>query len=141
MEDKYIIKYENCLEDAHYVRDTVFIKEQKFELDKDEIDLVARHIVVYDNEKPIATARTFLHTDGTYHIGRVAVIKEYRGKGIGRITMIGLHEILAEKGVNKVYLSSQTSAKEFYKTLGYIEFGEEYYDEHCLHISMCKQLI
>lgn len=139
--NKYTCKFEDCLDDAHYVRETVFIREQKFEIDKDETDYIAQHVVLYNDSKPIATARAYkAQEDGNYHIGRVAVIKEYRGKGVGKMVMDALEEKLSQQGIKVTYLSSQINAKGFYISLGYEAYGNEYYDEHCLHIAMKKMI-
>jgi predicted GNAT family N-acyltransferase len=67
------------LTDAYAVRTSVFINEQGFspELDADEIDRAAYHIVLFDGSKPVATGRVFPDTADkqTYRIGRVAVLR------------------------------------------------------------------
>lgn len=69
-------------DDIRYIRETVFIKEQGFENEFDEIDSVAIHILVKKDKKAIATARLYLENN-SYHIGRIAVLKEYRALKIG----------------------------------------------------------
>ena len=78
------------------IRTEVFIKEQGFKDEFDETDKTCSHIVLYDNENPVATCRYFKEGEN-YHIGRVAIIKEYRGKHLGnKIMQIAENEIKKE---------------------------------------------
>ena len=79
--------YNHCPEDAMWVRITVFVDEQGFRDEFDEIDNIATHLLMLDDsDHPIATCRVFRkdNTD-TYIIGRLAVVKEHRGKGLARL--------------------------------------------------------
>jgi Predicted acyltransferase len=130
------------LPDAKTIREEVFVKEQGFQHEFDEIDQTAIHIVVYDDEKPIATARTFpKQKDNTvYILGRVAVIEPYRGKNLGAYVLEHIEDVIKTKGAKQVELSAQTRVQGFYLKLGYEPFGEEYYDEYCPHITMKKTM-
>lgn len=130
------------LEDAFAVRRTVFVEEQKFDphRDVDEIDPIAYHVVFYRDGVPFATGRTFPGEEpGVWIIGRVAVVREFRG-GSGRRLMAALEQVAAERGASRAELGAQRQAQDFYARLGYQEFGEEYMDEHCPHIPMKKWL-
>lgn len=121
------------------IRTEVFIKEQGFKDEFDEIDKTCFHIVLYDNKKPVATCRYFNESE-TFHIGRVAIIKEYRGKHLGnKIMQIAENEIKSEGG-QIVEVSAQVRVSEFYKKLGYNKVGDIYFDEYCEHIRMVKVL-
>lgn len=122
------------------IRTEVFINEQKFENEFDEIDETAYHLIIFDNNKPVATGRMYSDADGEYHIGRIAVIQEYRKKGIGRIVVTELEKAAAELGAEKCSLSAQTRVSDFYRSLGYTAVGEPYFDEYCPHIKMIKKL-
>ena len=74
--------FDKIPDDAIYIRKTVFMQEQGFSNEFDEIDNYSNHLVLYDEEKAIATARYYVKDD-EYIIGRIAVQKEYRGKHIG----------------------------------------------------------
>lgn len=124
---------------AMAVRTAVFMEEQGFHDEFDEIDAYAYHAVVYDGELAIATGRTFREEAGGWHIGRVAVRKEYRGKGIGALVMRALEERLQELGATGAKLSAQLHAVSFYERLGYRPFGPQYLDEHTPHIAMRKK--
>lgn len=128
------------LPDARKIRTAVFIKEQGFQMEFDEIDHHAYHIVVYDGKKPVATGRTYPKPDSTsvYIIGRIAVVKEYRGRNLGGFVVRRLEEKAVALGAKSAELSAQLQAKPFYEKLGFISFGPEYYDEYCPHVSMKK---
>lgn len=122
------------------IRTTVFVEEQGFRNEFDEIDSVAWHTVVFDGDKAVATGRAFQNPDGSYTIGRIAVLKEYRGKGAGSVVVRSLEEKLQELHAPSIRLSAQLQAEGFYQTLGYQRVGVEYLDEHCPHVSMMKEL-
>lgn len=142
-EKKYVIRTftDGCPDDAKQIRQKVFVIEQKFEDEFDEIDDTAIHFVLYYVDKPVATARAYYDKeDKSYHIGRMAVIKEFRSMHLGKKIMDYAEEYLKKKGAKKIKLSSQVRAKGFYQRLGYKPYGEKYYDQHCPHIAMEKTL-
>ncbi|MBE6879492.1 MAG: GNAT family N-acetyltransferase [Ruminococcaceae bacterium] len=124
---------------AGKIREDIFLLEQGFSVEYDDIDKEAYHVIVFDGEKPIATSR-FYGADNPVHIGRVAVIKEYRNKGIGVYLMKQTETFAKEKGALSVTLGAQIRASTFYRKCGYKEYGEEYMDEFCPHINMLKTL-
>lgn len=132
-------KLEN-FKDASFIRTEVFIKEQGFNDEFDQIDNSAVHFVIYDNDAPIATARAYTENGIEYHAGRIAVMKEYRKNGIGRILMNCVENEIKNRGGKEIVISAQLRASGFYKKLGYKAYGEEYLDEYCPHISMKKTL-
>lgn len=126
-------------QEARYIREEVFVKEQGFLQEFDDIDKQAYHVVIFDGDKAIATGRTFV--EGEYYIiGRVAVLKEYRGKHIGRVIISSLEKKIKEVKGHKIKLSAQVQASGFYEKLGYHRMGAEYLDEHCPHITMIKEI-
>jgi len=127
------------LTDVHYIRRIVFIGEQNIseELEIDGTDGDAQHLVVYENSHPIATGRLIM-VDGKMHIGRMAVLKEHRDKGMGALTMQFCIEKAAEQGHQKLYLHAQTYAREFYEKLGFTGYGDEFDDAGIPHIAMCR---
>ncbi len=126
--------------DAHTIRAKVFIKEQKIavELEMDNKDNLAHHIVLYHNNKAIATGRLLIEDEFT--IGRVAVLKEERGNGYGDLVVRLLIRKAFDLGATKVVVHSQVSAAKFYEKIGFIQVGEEYIEEgtDILHINMVK---
>lgn len=138
----YTIKIAKGLEnnsDAKIIRENVFIHEQGFENEFDDIDAAAVHCVVYDGGYPIAAGRLY-EKDGAAFLGRIAVLKAYRGKSIGSIMISELEKYAAENGFGECMLSAQCRVIGFYEKLGYTAFGDEYKDEYCPHIMMKKAL-
>lgn len=123
---------------AVLVRRDVFIKEQGFVYEYDEIDDFATHCVIYINSKPVATGRLFYQNE--FHIGRVAVLKDYRNLNLGSKIMLTLETEAKKLGGSYIGLSAQLRASSFYKKIGYNPIGEPYYDEHVLHIKMIKEI-
>lgn len=121
------------------IRTDVFIKEQGFNDEFDETDKTCFHIVLYENETPVATCRYF-ETDGSYHIGRVAVVKEYRGFHLGEKIMSIAENEIRKRGGQTIEVSAQVRVKNFYEKLGFQAVGETYFDEFCEHVRMVKKL-
>lgn len=133
--------YEYLPEEAKHIRKTVFMDEQGFKEEFDETDGRSLHAVLFIDGKAAATARMFTENSGkSYHIGRVAVLKEYRKSGLGREIMTALCKKAKEAGAETCELSAQCRAKEFYAKLGFTEKGGIYLDEGCPHIYMEKKL-
>lgn len=126
-------------EDEKMIRETVFIKEQKFEIEFDDIDNIATHIVMYLDNKHVGCCRLY-KSNSEYHIGRIAVLKPYRGKGFGEKILLQAEKVAKESGADSIKLSAQVRASGFYEKLGYKKYGEIYFDEYCEHIAMKKDI-
>lgn len=137
-------EYSYMHQDIIDIRTEVFVVEQEFKEEFDDIDNNCTFLVMYDSDKPIAMCRYFKVEDkaydNTYAIGRIAVIKECRGKGIGSIIVAEGEKRIREMGAQYAVLSAQLRAEEFYKKLGYVSEGNTYYEEWCEHIKMRKEL-
>ena len=128
-------------DDAQMIRQKVFVDEQGFKEEFDKIDDLADHFVLYDGSEPIATFRIFNgEKQGEYVLGRLAVIKEYRGKNIGSDILSEAEKIVLNKKGKSIVLHAQCRAKNFYAKSGYVEFGEIGEEEGLPHIWMKKQL-
>lgn len=133
--------FQELPDDAKLIRETVFVKEQGFKEEFDSVDLIATHIVIYSDGKSAAVGRYFNEGNSpTYHIGRVAVMKEYRGLGYGKDIMDIAEKHIKAEGGEKIEVSAQLQAKPFYEKCGYTAVGDIYYDEHCKHILMFKNI-
>lgn len=127
--------------DAKSIRETVFIKEQGFENEYDHIDETAKHIVLFVDDKAVGTARFFTEDGGkSYHLGRLAVSKEHRGKNYGKFIVEAVEKECLKLNASRIELSAQLGAKDFYAKCGYTMVGDVYLDEHCPHIMMYKNL-
>jgi len=121
--------------DAQAIRYDVFVQEQKVppELEWDEMDAACLHILAYDAAgQAVATAR--LLPDG--HIGRMAVRKAARGRGIGKAMLEALMQEARKRGDRCVMLNAQTHAESFYRCFGFAREGEEFMDAGIPHIRM-----
>lgn len=133
------ITYTKLPEDAKQIRIEIFMKEQGFENEFDDIDSVAKHIVCYDGTKPIGTCRFFKEKDH-YTIGRVAVLKEYRKQHIGHFLLKTAQDEIKKLNGKEIVVHAQKQAANFYAKLGYTVFGELDYDEGCPHVWMKKRI-
>lgn len=131
--------------DEANLRVEVFIVEQQFSVEFDEIDEPKRaeHFVFRDGSgKCVAVCRAYTEGDpDEWHIGRIAVSKALRGKGCGREILTVAEDFCRGRGAKRVALSAQVRAREFYEKCGYTAEGEIYFDEYCEHIRMVKSLI
>lgn len=126
-------------EDEKYIRETVFIEEQKFKIEFDDIDNIATHIIMYLDGMPVGCCRLYKQ-ENEYHIGRIAVLKPYRGKGYGEKILLEAEKDAKKMGADSISLSAQVRASGFYEKLGYKKHGEIYFDEYCEHIAMKKDI-
>jgi predicted GNAT family N-acyltransferase len=117
------------------VREAVFVEEQKVprEIEVDEHDATSRHVVARDGDgTAIGTGR--LLPDG--HIGRMAVIADWRGKGVGRAMLERLLEEAKLQGMRHLALHAQTQASGFYRRFGFVEEGPEFMEAGIPHRTM-----
>ncbi|NRA39737.1 MAG: GNAT family N-acetyltransferase [Planctomycetes bacterium] len=122
----------------HKVRLLVFSEEQGIaeELDIDGLDDQCCHVIAKVDGEIIGTGR--LTSDG--HIGRMAVLKSYRGMGMGRKIMQTLISCAQNNKHSRLQLSSQCHAKGFYEFLGFQAFGSAFEEAGIDHIKMEKYL-
>ena len=133
--------YSGLSDDCRTVRKAVFMEEQGFENEFDKTDETALHIVVYDEQGlPAGTGRIFIGEDGCWYIGRVAVLKKYRGLSLGSMIVRGLEEAATERGADRVCLWAQCRASGFYEKLGYSQTGRYHDDEGCPHVLMERRI-
>lgn len=122
---------------AMAVRERVFIKEQGVpeEIERDANDAVSRHVVAFDpNGEAIGAGR--LLPDG--HVGRLAVLKKWRGKGVGAALFERLLQLAREDGMQRLELHAQTPAAGFYARYGFATQGAEFYEAGLPHITMAR---
>lgn len=120
------------------IRFTVFVDEQRVpaEIELDEHDAACVHAVAFDGDKPVGTGR--LLPDG--HIGRMAVLKEARNRGVGALMLARLMDKAKELGFAEVALSAQIHASRFYRRHGFVEEGPEYMEAGIRHQAMRRPL-
>ncbi len=124
---------------AKDIRRKVFMNEQGFKNEFDSLDDIAFHAVIYDDNNGIATARLYQDENG-WHIGRVAVLPQYRRQKLGEEVMLALESHAKRQGISEITLSAQVQAVGFYEKLGYKKLNDRHMDEFCPHITMKKTL-
>lgn len=129
------------LDAPHALRRAVFIDEQGYsEAEEwDDLDAVARHLVAYDGDRAVGTARIFV-ADAEGRIGRVCVLPEARGTGLGAALIRDACARLVAAGCTRVVLGAQVRAMGFYERLGFVACGPEYDDGGVPHREMERQL-
>ncbi|MCR4697808.1 MAG: GNAT family N-acetyltransferase [Bacilli bacterium] len=136
-----IKEFHTLCDDAMKIRQEVFVEEQKFKDEFDEIDKYCITLVGYDEGKPVACSRAFFdEEEKKYKVGRFAVLKDYRGKGLGLEMLQATCEVIKRQGGTQVWLHSQMQAVGFYEKLGFVQTGEIGYEEYCPHIWMVKKV-
>ncbi len=123
---------------ASPIRFAVFVEEQGVppQIELDEQDALSIHVVAFDDETPVATGR--LLPDG--HIGRMAVLKEWRGRGIGGALLEQLIKAACQRGDAEITLSAQVHAVPFYLRHGFVTEGDEYLEAGIRHRMMRRIL-
>jgi len=109
-------------------------------LEYDEEDRTALHMLAKDGEKAIGTARVLFLSNNQAKLERLAVLKSFRGRGIGSGIISFLEKQLKNQGVEKVMLHAQCRATAFYKSCGFAETGTPFWEVGIKHIKMQKQL-
>jgi predicted GNAT family N-acyltransferase len=124
---------------ARSVRYTVFVEEQNIpvELEWDDLDEIAFHVVIFDGDlQAVATGR--LLPDA--HIGRLAVLRDYRGERLGKIVLQTLINKGVELGYPKLVLHAQESVKGFYEREGFLSEGSVFMEAGIPHRTMVRKL-
>src|SRR5438105_13626566 len=124
--------------EAKRIRFTVFVEEQGVppELEMDDQDARCTHAIAYAEGKAVGTGR--LLPDG--HIGRMAVLKDWRGRGAGRALLRALIEAARRRGDSEVALNSQVQALGFYRAEGFEPEGAVYEEAGIPHRAMRLKL-
>lgn len=114
----YYVRIQGMAEEYH------ISQEEEFdELDGQE----AKHILIRDDIMPVGTCRFYETAPGRAAIGRVVVLPEYRGKGIGRMLIEAAEEWIRELGYSEICMDSRITAVDFYRKLGYSLVSDEVY--------------
>ncbi len=134
----------SCYNDALTIRKEVFIKEQGVDeaMELDGVDDVAIHLVLYHDEKPVATGRIVFREENNetkVFLTRIAVLEDERKKGYGEFAVRLLIRQAYDGGWESQFIHSQLSARGFYEKLGFTCFGEVFYEAGIPHVNMVHE--
>jgi len=137
-----IVVSDRELEGAFEVRKQVFVEEQGIpeDLELDELDMEAMHVVVKDGERIVGTARVLFLAASQAKLERMAILKPFRRRGIGKGIISFLDEEFKNRGTEQVVLHAQCSAVNFYKSCGFEESGSPFWEVGIKHVKMQKRL-
>ncbi|KGQ20337.1 GCN5-related N-acetyltransferase [Lysobacter dokdonensis DS-58] len=133
------VDYAAALNQLRAVREIVFVEEQQvpLELEWDELDPNCVHVLARALDgTPIGTGRL----TPEHKIGRMAVLREWRGKGVGDAMLLALIEQARQRGWREVSLHAQSSAIAFYLRHGFQPYGERFWEAGIEHQSMRRVL-
>ena len=122
------------------IRRRVFVEEQGYpaDTDVDTFDKLSVYALAYDeNDRPAGTGRLYINADSRFQIGRVCVLPEARGRGLGDLVARMLLYRALELGADAVCLSAQLPVVGFYARYGFRPCGEVY-DEEGVPIAGCR---
>lgn len=133
-----LLSWEQARAHASPIRFTVFCEEQGVprEIELDEHDSQSIHAIAYEGTHVVGTAR--LLPDG--HIGRMAVLRSHRNRGLGGAMLKKLVEAARQRGDREIVLSAQVHAVPFYRAHGFVTEGDEYMEAGIRHQEMRRKL-
>lgn len=122
------------------IRFTVFVDEQQVpkELELDDMDLNAVHFIARDKQTGIAVGTARLLPDA--HIGRMAVLKGYRRKGVGSLLINSIIGHARRQNISQLHLNAQTYIQAFYQSAGFSSSGPVFMDAGIEHIHMLRDI-
>ncbi|KAI8853438.1 GCN5-like N-acetyltransferase [Chytridium lagenaria] len=142
---------------AFTIRIKVFCDEQGYSLESelDALDATSTHLIgliphipstlptleVDGSQWTVAGAARVFMEDGVGRLGRLAVVLEARGTGLGGKLVGRCEEALKVLGAGKVVLHAQVPKRGFYEKYGYVAVGDEYDEDGAPHITMEKSLV
>jgi predicted GNAT family N-acyltransferase len=133
------IDYVSGVDELRAVREPVFVQEQQvpIELEWDELDPLCVHVIARDDAgRPIGTARLTPERK----IGRMAVLPDWRGRGVGDALLLALIEEAAQRRWPELRLHSQVSAVGFYVKHGFVPYDARFMEAGIEHQSMRRQI-
>jgi predicted GNAT family N-acyltransferase len=135
------IKDRAQMEKAWALRRVVFIEEQHVpeELELDDDDARAFHVLALEGSTPVGCGRMVVDADHV-KIGRMAVLRELRGLGIGRRVLEFLMDAARKQGFRKAVLHAQLTAEGFYLKNGYLPIGDAFEEAGIAHRLMERDL-
>lgn len=138
-----LMSWDKARTQAASVRHKVFVEEQGVprEIELDDMDEPSLHALAYDGSGNVVGTGRLLpgQREGDHfvaHVGRMAVLREWRGRGVGGAILRALIEAARTRGDMQVVLSAQTHALGFYLAHGFRVEGEPYLEAGISHQAM-----
>lgn len=134
-----VVEYGSALPDLRAIRDVVFLAEQGVppDIERDALDPACTHVLARDAAgRPIGTGR--LAPGGK--LGRMAVLRDWRGRGVGRAMLRRLLDAARAAGIAEVVLHAQVDAERFYAADGFLPVGERFEEAGIRHQAMRRLL-
>jgi predicted GNAT family N-acyltransferase len=124
------------------LRRAVFTEEQGVpeSIERDSDDATAQHFLLTENGFPLGAARLLRRENGLGKVGRVAILADRRGTGLGCALMDAIEAQARTDGLSRLYLHAQTPVVGFYQRLGWTTEGDEFYEAAIPHFKMSKSL-
>ena len=127
------------MDKSYAIRTKVFCEEQNIStaIEFDNLDHLCGHFLIFDEKKPIATARVRQKGKSVLKIERVAVLLEFRRLKVGSILIKNTIKHYMTLDDNKsIVLHSQVAVADFYKSLNFISYGNNFFEDGIPHIAM-----
>ena len=130
-------------EEYYHLRWKILREPLNLELgsEKDDLENQAIHRVIESDGEIIAVGRLHFNKDGRGQIRYMAVLPDYRGKGIGRMIVDEFIKISKDKNISKIILYARESVVEFYKSLGFEKIKKAHKLKNIQHFLMERKII
>ncbi|MBI5223986.1 GNAT family N-acetyltransferase [Candidatus Micrarchaeota archaeon] len=132
-----LIKSKSEFEQVLKIRHDTFVIGQKvpIELEVDGLDKEAEHFILFFEGTPAGCAR-IRYLEDTAKLERIAILEQYRGKGLGKELMRFLIRHCRQKPIREIVMHAQYYLLEFYRSFGFVPVGERFDDVGIEHIEM-----
>lgn len=116
---------EDDLSLCHSLRKEVFCDEQKIteKTEFDSLDKNSLHLLITENSLPAGTGRIYLTDEKSVHFGHIAISKDERGKGLGKVLINEMIKKAKELNAGKITINAQLHAVPFYEKQGFAVDG------------------
>ena len=142
-----LLSWESARSAAGAIRFTVFVEEQRVpaEIELDEHDATSTHALARSAQGEVIGTGRLLRAQGhasrsVGHVGRMAVLRAWRGRGVGGAILEALVEVARTRGDTEVALSAQLHALAFYRAHEFVDEGEDYVEAGIVHRDMRRVL-
>lgn len=135
----HAVEFATSADELLRIREAVFIDEQQVppELERDALDPQCLHVVARDaGGRAIGTGRLTPERQ----VGRMAVLRDWRGQGVGEAMLAALVDAARARGWRELWLNAQVGALDFYRRLGFLPYGPRFMEAGIEHQAMRRKL-